>query len=64
MFKAGTIAGLTSAQSLVQDTQKDVNKEGTTDHKEKQHSMKAQRSSPRGQTISRNSNFTLFAHIF
>jgi hypothetical protein len=29
MFKAGTIAGLTSAQSLVQDTQKDVNKEGT-----------------------------------
>jgi hypothetical protein len=35
MFKEGTIAGLTSAQSLVQDTQKDVNKEGTVDHKEK-----------------------------
>jgi hypothetical protein len=35
MFKAGTIAGLTSAQSLVQDIQKDVNKEGTTDHKER-----------------------------
>jgi hypothetical protein len=35
MFKAGTVADLTSAQSLVQDTQKDVNKEGTTDHKER-----------------------------
>jgi hypothetical protein len=35
MFKVGTVAGLTSAQSLVQDTQKDVNKEGTTDHKER-----------------------------
>jgi hypothetical protein len=35
MFKAGTVTGLTSAQSLVQDTQKDVNKEGTTDHKER-----------------------------
>jgi hypothetical protein len=35
MFKAGTDAGLTSAQILVQDIQKDVNKEGTTDHKEK-----------------------------
>jgi hypothetical protein len=34
MFKAGTVAGLTSAQSLVHNTQKDVNKEGTTDHKE------------------------------
>jgi hypothetical protein len=29
MFKAGTVAGLTSAQSPVQDTQKDVNKEDT-----------------------------------
>jgi hypothetical protein len=28
MFKAVTVAGLTSAQRLVQDTQKDVNKEG------------------------------------
>jgi hypothetical protein len=35
MFKAGTVAGLTSAQRLVQDTQKDVNKEGTADHKER-----------------------------
>jgi hypothetical protein len=35
MFKAGNVAGLTSAQSLVQDTQKDVNKEGTTAHKER-----------------------------
>jgi hypothetical protein len=35
MFKAGTVAGLTSAQSLVHDIQKDVNKEGTTDHKER-----------------------------
>jgi hypothetical protein len=35
MFKAGTVAGLTSAKSLVHDTQKDVNKEGTTDHKER-----------------------------
>jgi hypothetical protein len=35
MFKAGTVACLTSAQSLVQDTQMDVNKESTTDHKER-----------------------------
>jgi hypothetical protein len=35
MFKEGTVAGLTSAHSLVQDTQKDVNKEGTVDHKER-----------------------------
>jgi hypothetical protein len=35
MFKAGTVAGQTSAQSLVQDTQKDMNKEGTADHKER-----------------------------
>jgi hypothetical protein len=35
MFKAGTVAGLTSAQSLVHNTQKYVNKEGTTDHKER-----------------------------
>jgi hypothetical protein len=35
MFKAGTVAGLISAQSLVQDTQKDVNKEGIADHKER-----------------------------
>jgi hypothetical protein len=35
MFKAGTVAGLISAQSLVHDTQKDSNKEDTTDHKER-----------------------------
>jgi hypothetical protein len=35
MFKVGNIAGITSAQGLVQDTQKDVNKEGTTNHKER-----------------------------
>jgi hypothetical protein len=35
MFKAGTVAGLTSVQSLVHDPQKDVNKEGITDHKER-----------------------------
>jgi hypothetical protein len=35
MFKAGIVTGLTSAQSLVQDTQNDVNKEGTADHKER-----------------------------
>jgi hypothetical protein len=35
MFKAGTVASLISAQSLVQDTQKDVNKEGTADQKER-----------------------------
>jgi hypothetical protein len=35
MFKAGIVAGLTSTQSLVQDIQKDVNKEGTIDHKER-----------------------------
>jgi hypothetical protein len=35
MFKAGTVTGLTSAQSLVHNTQKDVNKESTTDHKER-----------------------------
>jgi hypothetical protein len=35
MFKAGTVAGQTSAQSLVQGTQKDVNKEGTSNHKER-----------------------------
>jgi hypothetical protein len=57
-----------NVQSLVHDTQKDVNKKGTTDNKEKkQHNTintKAQRSSPRGQTTSRNPNFALFAPIF
>jgi hypothetical protein len=41
MFKAGTVAGLTSAQSLVQDTQKDVNKEGTTAHKERNNTAQS-----------------------
>jgi hypothetical protein len=35
MLKVGTVVGLTTTQSLVQDTRKDVNKEGTTDHKER-----------------------------
>jgi hypothetical protein len=35
MFKAGTVAGLTSSQNLVPDISKDVNKEGTTDYKER-----------------------------
>jgi hypothetical protein len=43
MFKAGTVAGLTSAQSLVHDTQKDVNKEGTTDHKERSSAARSAR---------------------
>jgi hypothetical protein len=43
MFKAGTVAGLTSAQSLVQDTQKDVNKEGTADHKERNNTTRSAR---------------------
>jgi hypothetical protein len=41
MFKAGTVAVLTSAQSLVQDTQKDVNKEGTVDHKERNNTAQS-----------------------
>jgi hypothetical protein len=43
MFKVGTIAGLTSAQSLVHDTQKDVKKEGTTDHKERKSTTQSTR---------------------
>jgi hypothetical protein len=43
MFKAGTVAGLTSAQRLVQDTQKDVNKECTTDHKERNNTAQSAR---------------------
>jgi hypothetical protein len=41
MFKAGTVASLTSAQSLVQDTQNDVNKEGTIDHKERNNTTRS-----------------------
>jgi hypothetical protein len=43
MFKAGTIAGLTSAQSLVHDTQKDVNKESTANHKERNSTARSAR---------------------
>jgi hypothetical protein len=43
MFKAGTVAGLTSAQSLVHDTQKDVNKKGITDHKERNSTTQSAR---------------------
>jgi uncharacterized protein YueI len=40
MFKERIVAGLTSAQSLIQDTQKDVNKEGTTNHKERNNTTR------------------------
>jgi hypothetical protein len=43
MFKAGTVAGLTSAQILVHDTQKDVNKEGITHHKERNSTTRSAR---------------------
>jgi hypothetical protein len=43
MFKAGTVAGLTSAQSLVHNTQKDVNKEGTIEHKERNNTARSAR---------------------
>jgi hypothetical protein len=43
MFKAGTVACLTSTQSQEQDTQKDVNKEGTTDHKERNNTSQSAR---------------------
>jgi hypothetical protein len=43
MFKAETVAGLTSAQSLVHDTQKDMNKKGTTNHKEKNSTTRSTR---------------------
>jgi hypothetical protein len=43
MFKAGTVADLTTAQSLVQDTQNDVNKEGTSDHKERNSTTRSAR---------------------
>jgi hypothetical protein len=43
MFKAGTVASLTSTQSLIQDTQKDVNKEGIADHKKKNSTARSAR---------------------
>jgi hypothetical protein len=42
MFKARTITGLTSDQSLVQDTQKDMKKEDT-DHKERNSTTRSAR---------------------
>jgi hypothetical protein len=35
MCKVGSVAGLTIAKSLVHRTQKDMNKEGIIDHKER-----------------------------
>jgi hypothetical protein len=68
MFKAGTVAGLTSDQSLVQDTQKDVNKEGTTNHKERNNiarSVRKLNGAHHGvRPLVENPNFTLFALIF
>jgi hypothetical protein len=43
MFKVETVASLTSAQSLVQDTQKDMNNEGTTNHKERNSTTRSAR---------------------
>jgi hypothetical protein len=43
MFKVGTVAGLTNAQNLVHDTQKDVNKEGTAYHKERNSTARSAR---------------------
>jgi hypothetical protein len=43
MFKAGTVAGLTSSQNLLPDISKDVNKEGTTDHKERNSTTRSTR---------------------
>jgi hypothetical protein len=43
MFKAGTVAGLPSAQNLVHDTQKDLKKEGTTDHNERNSTARSAR---------------------
>jgi hypothetical protein len=43
MVKAGTVTSLTSAQSLIHDTQKDVNKKGTIDHKERNNTTRSAR---------------------
>jgi hypothetical protein len=43
MFKAGTVAGLISAQSLVHDTQKVVNKEGIAYHNERNNISRSAR---------------------
>jgi hypothetical protein len=41
MFKAETVASLISAQILVQDTQKYMNKELTVDHKERNNTVRS-----------------------
>jgi hypothetical protein len=70
MFKEGTIAGLTSAQSQVQDTQKDVNKERATDQKERNNTARSARKVNRAHHGVRplveiqNSKFALFTLIF
>jgi hypothetical protein len=43
MFKAGTVASITSAQSLVQDTQNGVNNEGIANHKERNSTTRSAR---------------------
>jgi hypothetical protein len=43
MFKVETVASLTSAQSLVHDIQKDVNKKDITDHKERNNTTRSSR---------------------
>jgi hypothetical protein len=43
MFKVGTVAGVMSDQILVQDTQKDMNKKGTVDHKERNNTARSAR---------------------
>jgi hypothetical protein len=43
MFKEGTVAGLTSAQSLIPNAQKDVNKKGTTNYKERNTTTRSAR---------------------
>jgi hypothetical protein len=68
MFKAGTVARLTSSQSLVQDTQKDVNKEGTTDHKERNSTARSARklngAHHGDRPLVEIQNFALFGLIF
>jgi hypothetical protein len=43
MFKARTVASLTSAQSLVQDTQEDVNKDGIANHNKRNSTARSAR---------------------
>jgi hypothetical protein len=55
MFKAATVAGLTCAENLVQDTQNDVNKEGTIDQKERNNTTRLGYGSRR-RNMTRNRN--------